>query len=561
MNNDYSNYAMGGSFGTATAGFGSRGKASHIGNITTDSNVPMTQRAVLIHRDGNSTARTSRSHLLANLRTAPRGSTAPSSAPPTKLRYSINDGLTAADGDSGNQVNVPIPQTATASMFPMQSPMYNTMTTHLQQMMPLPAMGYTEAFDAQKQVDVLAAQYNQLMQQQLRLQQQLLNVTAAASQFQQMDLTGGLGYGQVGLYATGAAAPGLSMYPGQLQQGIAGYSNTMAGAQAGLYQSYNPLANQLQYGQTHLGLLNGGSIPYTSQVPFHDLASVPKPPTPTVKVSPPPPEDYPTLPQMSAETVSRLSSIANLSGTKDDLSGLKKGHKKVTSLALNRDALSQVTPGPRTSQQRANTSIGTPMTSTFKPSQQKQLEHPTRQPRGPPSMEELLEKPTSAFEGSKNFAVFQRRRAFNSLLKAGHERRTVRGSSSTGSLTPPSESDTTFSPQSENDSASSKSADLSGKPSFGSLRIGTRGAIGSEMEKALKERSRERGSIDSSTSNSSAGSLGSSSIHGSIADVNTALTHGKTGRMQSILPIAGAADKRKSLIFHSTKPSIGTLFG
>ena len=65
----------------------------------------------------------------------------------------------------------------------------------------------------------------------------------------------------------------------------------------------------------------------------------------------------------------------------------------------------------------------TPMTGTFGPGQARAGDHPIRQPRGPPSLEELVAKPTSNHEGSKNFVTRQRRRAVNNLVKAGLERR------------------------------------------------------------------------------------------------------------------------------------------
>ena len=52
-----------------------------------------------------------------------------------------------------------------------------------------------------------------------------------------------------------------------------------------------------------------------------------------------------------------------------------------------------------------------------------------RQPRGPPAIEELTSAPTSKHEGSKNFATRQRRRALDSLMKAGIGRRGVSRSS------------------------------------------------------------------------------------------------------------------------------------
>lgn len=103
-----------------------------------------------------------------------------------------------------------------------------------------------------------------------------------------------------------------------------------------------------------------------------------------------------------------------------------------------------------------------------------------RQPRGPPAIEELKEKPTTKFDGSKNFATRQRRQALSSLVRAGLERRVRPGSGSNGSMTPVSETELTFSVPSDNDSDSGRS--LSGKQSIGSLRAAAHGAIGGERK-------------------------------------------------------------------------------
>lgn len=137
----------------------------------------------------------------------------------------------------------------------------------------------------------------------------------------------------------------------------------------------------------------------------------------------------------------------------------------------------------------------TPMTGTFGPGQGRAGEHPVRQPKGPPSIDELKAKPTSKHEGSKNFAARQRRRAVHNLVRAGLERRTERTSGS-GSATPASETEFNFSVSSDNDELLQSSGTLSSKPSVGSLRTGGPGVIGSER----KEKSRERGSVDSTSS-------------------------------------------------------------
>jgi hypothetical protein len=78
------------------------------------------------------------------------------------------------------------------------------------------------------------------------------------------------------------------------------------------------------------------------------------------------------------------------------------------------------------------------MTSTFGPGAARAGDHPVRQPRGPPPIEELRAAPTTKHEGSKNFAQRQRRRALDSLLRAGTARR---GASSSPRGSPVSESE------------------------------------------------------------------------------------------------------------------------
>lgn len=190
----------------------------------------------------------------------------------------------------------------------------------------------------------------------------------------------------------------------------------------------------------------------------------------------------------------------------------------------------------------------TPMTGTFGPGQARAGEHPIRQPRGPPSLEELVAKPTTKFEGSKNFATRQRRRAVHNLVRAGMERRVAsRGSGSidsVGSMTPSSEKEITFSISSDNDSdsANSRSGSLSGKPSIGSLRAAANGAIGSER-KELKERSRERSSAHSSYTSSSISSEESLLIGGKLAEVRA------DERRKTPLLVLTNAEKRKSSLF------------
>jgi len=177
--------------------------------------------------------------------------------------------------------------------------------------------------------------------------------------------------------------------------------------------------------------------------------------------------------------------------------------------------------GPRTAVPKTAGFPSTPMTGTFGPGQARAGEHPIRQPRGPPPLDELRAKPTTKFEGSKNFTTRQRRSAVHNLVRAGMERRRAPGSGSAGSITPISEKgEITFSISSEDDSDSSGSGNLSGRPSLVSLRTSAHGAIGSDRPSSRqKERSQERQSVDSNISTGSVSSDEGASIGGSFAAV------------------------------------------
>lgn len=182
------------------------------------------------------------------------------------------------------------------------------------------------------------------------------------------------------------------------------------------------------------------------------------------------------------------------------------------------------------------------MTGTFGPGQARAGEHPTRQPRNPPSIEELKERPTTKHEGSKNFATRQRRQAIGNLVRAGIGRRAQRTGS--GSASPDSEN---F-PSSDNDSDSVRSggSSLSGKRSIGSLRAAANGAIGSER-KSSKERSCDRVSINRSYTANSVSSDDGTSVGGGLVDIRPEETWGERRTMPKL--VLTSVEKRKSTMF------------
>lgn len=209
----------------------------------------------------------------------------------------------------------------------------------------------------------------------------------------------------------------------------------------------------------------------------------------------------------------------------------RPGHrKKVTALALSSAGVE--TP-LKSAALRSAGMPATPTTGTFGPGQARAGEHPHRQPRNPPNLDELRATPTTKHEGSKNFATRTRRKALSSLVRAGLERRVVRGSGSTGSMTPVSETELTFSVPSDNDTDSirSGSASLSGEPSPGiPPNMMNNGAIGSE-------RKASRGS-NQLTPTSESGDSGFMEEASQLAPT--------IRRTAPILSLLNAAEKRKS---------------
>ena len=160
-------------------------------------------------------------------------------------------------------------------------------------------------------------------------------------------------------------------------------------------------------------------------------------------------------------------------------------------------------------------------------------------------MEELVDKPTSKHEGSKNFVTRQRRRAVHKIVRAGLDRRALsRGSNSIDSIgTPSSECDITFSiSSSDNDSDSvgsgNGSGSMSGRPS----------PIGSER-KEMKARSRDRNSTGTPFTSASFSSEDGTTIGGKLVEVKMDDKENMSDRRKAPLLVLTNAEKRKSAIF------------
>ncbi|KAK7533391.1 hypothetical protein IWX49DRAFT_321154 [Phyllosticta citricarpa] len=482
FNNKNTNFASGGGLGAPTSSFSSRGKGNHLKRLSAAA--PPKVDSISEHpANDNPTPRTSRSHLLAGLRTAPRNNSS-SPAPPQSAPYN-NNTFGAQKFAPNNGRNPAVPQTAIGSGFPAnQQPQFGYNAGQQYYALPEHVLAPPQVkFDTHDDGEMdpnLAAQLlateMYLQQRQQQLQQQLLSLQLAG-----MSLNGANARSQ---FPITPMTPQAGFYGQQMQ--------VAHDLSASVSVGYNPLTGQYHY------VLNQDVQP-------PQLSDSPPPPTPSFTNSPPksatpafraqvsPPSDVSANPFDSRSSTppkakTPPADIAPL--PPPSANAFRRGHRKNVS-SLNLSGTEAVSDGPKSAFVRPVGFPSTPMTGTFGPGQGRAGEHPTRQPRGPPPLEELQAAPTAKHEGSKNFATRQRRSAVRNLVRAGIERRGVRSS---GSGTPVSEVETSF-PSSDNDSDSVRSGSLSGKPSIGSLRAAASGAIGSER-KTLKERSMERKSSD-----------------------------------------------------------------
>lgn len=502
----YNNSFNGGGLGVPGSGFASRGKGSHIKRLS----VPQPQ-----NNDENqnsstvTTPRTSRSHLLAGLRTAPKTgtpSTAPLSQRPARNNVEQNNygSSTGAPSYGGRG-----PQTATGAGFPNHrygggNPNNSNMNGG-RQMYSLPEhvlappsidIGIDEGEEPmdEKLYSELVSTNIFLAEQQQRLQQQLASVTAAAQQFQGLNVnqvSAGMQQQQQQQQYQSPGFPNAGYYQQQLLQGMQPIVQPVPG-QPGIFSVYNPMTGQQNFVRDNSVQQEEIPPPMYQEYPSQHPSAVQTPvfraevsPPPELsespvqsqrsgspaKTAPSPPQDVTPLPPPSANAFrpNHKKSSSGVPGIKTSGDGIRGN-------------------GPKSAGFPA-----TPQTGTFGPGQARAGEHPSRQPRGPPSLEELVAKPTSKHEGSKNFATRQRRRAVHNLVRAGIERRgesrSSGNNSSGGSGTPASETEFTFS-ASDNDDPATRSGSLSSKPSLGSLRAAANGAIGSERKE------KDRGSVD-----------------------------------------------------------------
>lgn len=509
--------------------------------------------------NGAPTPRTSRSHLLAGLRTAPKSATTgtyPSTAPPTQLKHNL--GLSGSIYADNNKENFGGQKTAGLATQQFGYGQSNQMYSVPEQVLAPPEIMVDE--HGQDQMDPnlyaqLVATNLYLAEQQQRLQQQLINVQAAAQQFGGLNL----GMGQMQQqFATPPITP-QNMYQQQVKQNMQPIITPVAGAQPGIYSYYNPLTGQQSYFMDQ----TAQQTQYNEQAQTAQYSPPQQPGTPRFQVSPPPQSDAPSFTRSISPPKKSISPPQDVTPLPPPSAGaFRRGHRKANSMAVSTD-IPVTENGPKSAMLPKSMGFPqTPISATtgFGPGQARAGEHPVRQPRGPPSLDELKAKPTAKFEGSKNFATRTRRSAVHNLVRAGLERRRGPGSSS-GSLSPVSEhGDLTFSVPSDNDSDSGRSVrsgsgSLSGRPALPSSRSSQHGAIGSDRPSSRsKESSLERKSIASLNSNFTSASISGDegSVGGSFAAIfknsGKKLEAQDSQRKAPMLVLTSAAEKRKSSI-------------
>lgn len=534
------NNMFGNGIGVPNAGFASRGKGSTLKRLSV---APISENTA----ESNGTPRTGRLHLLAGLRTAPKGQAPPQSAPFHQHQH--------APGPNGSRFPQPVhaagqgmPQTATGSTFRMNNgnsygmnDMQHSYAGHEQILAP-PSLYLDpkeEMLDPQVAVQLmqsqaqLAARGRELVQ----LQQRLQYLSFANQQSQGMNMNGNMQTMHQAQYMN----PQLAM----LQQQVQPVVQEVPG-NPGVYSVFNPMTGQTQFVTNNQ---------YQQQA---QMSNSPPPPTPTYTNAPPrmqtPQEANPMSP-MNSSFPSRNPSPPKKSPSPPvdvqplpppSANAFRRGHKMTKSFISDKKG----SPAPDSVNSSRTSGIPqTPMTGTFGPGQNRAGEHPVRQPRGPPQLEELVAKPTTKHEGSKNFVTRQRRSAVSSLVRKGLQRRCVRTGSGDSYATG-SEPETGYYLNSDDSDSVQSNASASRKISVGTIRSHASGVIGSER-KARRDCSWDSSTFRSKSSSRDALKNTMSILEGDVTleEPPKCSTPGAADRMTTPLLVLTKAEKRKTSIF------------
>lgn len=540
-NNNNNGFSMNG-LGQPGSGFsGARGQRQNTKRLS----VALPPRVAPISENSidSPTPRTSRSHLLAGLRTQPKTPSVPASAPYHQTHHSMS-GINSSQwadqnyGGYGQQM----PQTASATSFDTSS-QYTKNAGRQMYSLPEQVLAPPTMYE-QEDVDPSVLQQMQmhslyLAQRQQQLQQQLASITAAT---QGMNLSGRGSFHQAQMtpqHQQQAYYAQQQQQQQQLQQQQQMQSPIEVPGQPGVYLVYNPAIQGYSYAydqsvqqQAQQQSQQAQQLVSPVQQLQNSQFSQPRYESPVQGFNATPPateRSSPangrsfTPPKKAPSPPSTLDHVEPL--PPPSATAFRRGHKKASSLAIS--AFGNVADGPKTASaatfgSQRSAFPPTPMTGTFGPGAARAGEHPIRQPRGPPAIEELSAAPTSKHEGSKNFATRQRRRALDSLMKAGNERRAVSRSSG-GS--PVSESDFNF--------------DQADDVTRGSRKMSP---IGSEMQQKRGSGHSSDGYFGLSSASSSEGE-----DFGAFKQPPTPATPVDGGNRKSLMfGVLNAAEKRKS---------------
>ena len=535
-NNNNNGFPTGG-LGAPGAGFGGRAGHTRINSKRLSVALPPKVNPISEDQVDNPTPRTSRSHLLAGLRTQPKTPAVPASAPYNQTQY---QGLGASKWATQgyNSYDQAMPQTATGAGFDVAN-QYAMNAGRQMYSLPEQVLAPPSLYDQTDDVDPAVLQQMQmtslyLAQRQQQLQQQLASLTASA---QGMSLNTNLPGGR---FSSGQMTPQTpqNMFAQQQFQGP-----IEVPGQPGVFLVFNAQMGGYTYVVDQYAQKQ--SISPVQQNPGYFSPPGLDPPTPSVSVTPPteePPSKRSfTPPKKAPSPPSTLENVEPLPPPSANAFRRGHSHKKTASLSIN--PFNNLSDGPKTSSaatfgSQRNAVPAPPMTGTFGPGAARSGDHPVRQPRGPPAIEELTAAPTSKHEGSKNFASRQRRRALDSLVKAGSSRRNVSTSRSPVSG---------GSPVSEAEYSFPDDASVGSAGSIGSRKMSP---IGSEMkEKRGSQGSSDGGYFGLSSASSSEGEDGGAWKQPPTPATPVEGRVGGTGeRKKMMLGVLNAAEKRRSVV-------------
>ncbi|KAK5135887.1 hypothetical protein LTR08_004537 [Meristemomyces frigidus] len=525
-----------GGLGVPGSGFGGRTRLSSKRlSVALPPNVaPISENSV-----ENPTPRTSRSHLLAGLRTQPKTPAVPASAPYHQTEHQVQSRGASKWGNQSydNGYGHGVPQTATGAGFDIPN-QYAMNAGRQMYALPEQVLAPPSVYDQVEDVDPAMLQQMQmtslyLAQRQQQLQQQLASLTMGAP-----NMNVNTSMQRNGFQQSPMTPQTPQNYYGQQQM----QSPIEVPGQLGVFLVYNPAT------QGYVYAYNQGVQQQTSFSPIQQTQasafSPPsrEPPTPSFQVSPPATERSTPTNVRSFTPPKKAASPPAIAEHVEPLpppsaTAFRRGHNKSSSLAINPFAKSDA--GPMTSSaatfgSQRSAFPATPMTGTFGPGAARAGEHPMRQPRGPPAIEELTAAPTSNYEGSKNFATRQRRRALDSL-QAGIGRRGVSRTRSPGE-----------SPISERGDNYSIAEEAEETASIGSVDSRKMSPIGSEM----KEKRSSQGSDGYFGLSSASSSTDGDDAHAFKQPPTpaTPVSAGGGERKKMMLGVLSAAEKRRSFV-------------